>query len=374
MDRDLIIGDTEERKLESQQMIREIWRDVERGDRHNANLLGNIVGIEHQQKLLGDPWPSDGQEIYADPDNPRLSLPQEWFAAPSPLGIACRFEFRFRQLLSLVTEDAKPSATELFLIAGLTNWEGHEKFAETILSLAAINLHGGYLRESKAILVEVLAVVALYFEKMNLQGKNALWALRLLIEYAPEKHEYRFRYVQELRKHTALMERELKARSAEQPNWIELARRMDYFFDVLVDSDQKANRLADELMRRRLSPEQFFKQQTEREKALGLGRQRFQNKQFEVGMRDLGPHLPPPAIRFVLLDDLECLDLWLRLAVNADQRPREFDVRATQLRDLACQYIRQFSFTVVEPEAQHLALELLNVIAPQQRSPQVAAD
>jgi hypothetical protein len=212
--------------------------------------------------------------------------------------------------------------------------------------------------------VEVLETVAVYFEKMKPDGKNAIRALQLLVGYLPERHEYRLRYVQELRKHMVLMERELKARSLQQSDWIALARRMDYLFNVLVDSDQKTGCLADELRRRRLYPEQFLQQQRERLKALDLGQQHFQRKQFDMGLRDLDPYLPPPGIRFVLLDDLECLDLWLRLAVNAQLKPREFDMRAAQLRDLACQYIRQFSFTVVEPEAQHLAAELLNVIAP----------
>jgi hypothetical protein len=374
MERAWIIGETDERKLESHQLIRDIWRDVERGDRHNANLLGNILGIEQQQKLLDDPWPPEGQEIYTDPDNPKLSLPQEWFAAPLLVGVACRFEFRFLQLLSLVTENTNPSSMELLLIAGLTNWGEQERFGETVLNFAAINLRRGYLGESKSLLVEALAAVAVYFEKMKPDGKNALRALQLLIGYVPERLEYRLRYVQELRKHMVLMERELKTRSVEQTNWIELARRMDYLFDILVDSDQKTSRLADELRRRRLSPEQFLQQQKEREKALGLGRLRFQSRQFDVGLRDLAPQLPPPGIRFILLDDLECLDLWLRLAVNAEPRPREFAVRAAQLRDLACQYIRQFSVTVVEPEAQHLAVELLNAIAPQIQSAQAAAD
>jgi hypothetical protein len=143
MERAWIIGETEERKLESQQLVRDIWRDVERGDRHNANLLGNILGIEEQQKLLDEPWPAEGHEIYTDPDNPKLSLPKEWFAEPKHVGVACRFEFRFRQLLSLVTENANPSSMELLLLAGLTNWGDQERFGETFLNFAAINLDRG---------------------------------------------------------------------------------------------------------------------------------------------------------------------------------------------------------------------------------------
>jgi hypothetical protein len=374
MERAWIIGQTDERKAESQQLIFEIWRDVERGDRHNANLLGSILGIEEQKKLLDDPWPPEGQEIYVDPNNPKVSLPQEWVAEPSHIDVSCRFEFRFWQLLSLVTENANPSSMELLLLAGLTNWGDQERFGETCLNFAAINLDRGYLRHSKPLVVEVLEAVAVYFEKMRPDGKNAIRALQLLVGYEPEKHENRLRYVQELRKHMVLLERELKARSTDQADWMALARRMDYLFNILVDSDQKIGRLADELNRRRLAPEQFLQQQRERLKALDLAQQHFQRKHFDMALRDLSPYLPPPGIRFILLDDLECLDLWLRSAVIAELRPREFDMRAAQLRDLACQYIRQFSFTVVQPDAQRLAMELLNVIAPQVGSAQAAAD
>ena len=72
--------------------------------------------------------------------------------------------------------------------------------------------------------------------------------------------------------------------------------------------------------------------------------------------------MPPERVNFVFLDDLECLDLWLRCAAHLSPKPTGFTRIAEQLRDNARRYIGQFSLTVTEPEGQKLALELLDAL------------
>jgi len=177
-----------------------------------------------------------------------------------------------------------------------------------------------------------------------------------------------------MRKHTNLLQRELKSRSIDQINWLELVERMDYLFRVLVNADQAAGQLADELRRRGQSVDAFVEEKRRREKALTMGKQRLKTQDFQLGVQELMPHLPPAGIRFVLLSDLQCLDLWLRLAAHLDPKPAEFALRNNQLRELASRYIGQFAVTVGLPDAQHLALELLDAIRIPRDQSAVAAD
>ncbi len=361
MERAWVIGSAEEGRAESRQMIQAIWRDVEDGDRHNANILGSLLRVESELKRLDDPWPPEGQPAHLDSDNPRLSLPESWFAPPVSVKIANVFEFRFRQLIRTISTRAAPSLRELY-IAAAYRWRQEERFGETLLAFAEANARENFLHNWRNLMVEALSAVAFYFENIEPQDETELSALHLLIRYGPEAHEVRVHYIQVLRKHTYLVQRELKSRALQPTDWFELARRMDYLFRVLLDRDRQATQLASEVRSRAPSVEVFMEQTKIRNAALEAARRHLLAGEFALGARELSQYLPPEKIYFVLLDDLECLDLWLRLGAHMDPRPSDFGKHAGNLRDLACRYIGQFSLTVREPEAQHLALELLDSI------------
>ena len=122
----------------SHKMIRAVWREVHRDDWICANLLASLLAIEHQQDLLLKPWPpSPDIPIYADPDNPDLSLPAEWFGDEEPLELRNRFEFRLRQLMS-ITSPVKHPSLRLLHVHAITAWRRRSKFAETCMQFAAL--------------------------------------------------------------------------------------------------------------------------------------------------------------------------------------------------------------------------------------------
>jgi hypothetical protein len=363
MERAWIVESTEEGKDESRRMFRAIWRDVRDGDFYNPNLLMNLVEAERAENRLGEPWANEARSIHIDPDNPRLSLPAKWFVPPKSVTIANVFEFRFRQLLRMATRSVTPSRKELFT-AALSDWPPHiDKFGHTVLKFASVEVEGGhYLRDSRPLMVQALLAVADHFDTVDPDDENELEALRLLVLFEPKRKEYEFFYFQVLYKHMDLWQRELESRSLNEDDWLELARRMDYLFQVLVDSDKQATKQESELRRRGQSQESFRELQEQRKRALEVGRRLLRVSEFNIGLQELQSYLPPETVQFVFLDDLEWLDLWLKIAAHIDPRPTEFGARAKQLRDLACRYVGQFSLTVLEPEAQHLVLELLSTI------------
>jgi hypothetical protein len=338
------------------QLIHEIWQEIEPGDRHNANLLGNLLRIEEEEKGLDGAWPTLGISAHVDPENSRLSLPEEWFYPSHEIEVANKFEFRFRQLVRMISRSANPGEQELMFAASL-EWFGQEKFPEIVLTFGAIDFARAYSRTTKPLLIRTLKGVGYYFRTLDPDGENELKCLRLLIQYEPRYHEVA--YVRVLRKQTALLLHETRSRASGHADWLELARRADYLFGVLVDSDLANQRIASELQRTGQPSTAFVEGQQQRAQVLRDAYGHLRAQQFDMGAHELARHLPEQKIRYVLLDQLECLEVWLRCAAHLDPRPNEFDKRAGQLRDLARQYIGQFSVTVAEPEAQKLAVTLL---------------
>jgi hypothetical protein len=72
----------------------------------------------------------------------------------------------------------------------------------------------------------------------------------------------------------------------------------------------------------------------ERQKrVLEAGRRHLQAGELSQGLNEVQPLLPPAKSAFVFMDDLECLDLWLRFAVQVSPRPADYEARVAQLHD-----------------------------------------
>lgn len=349
-------------------LIMEAWRELEPDEYHNPNLLASLVDLEKLNGSLNDPWPPDGSPPFADPDNPRLSLPESWFSGDAPLEIANRFEFRFRQLVRMVTVRPQPSFGE-FILNLKTLWPRLDKFGDAVIELARIAQAGDYLKTTKPLMLKALQTATRFFSEVEPDDDHEIACLRLILRFEPNSSQTIILYVRVLRKHVEMMKRELAVRTPAQTDWLELARRADYLFSVLVDSNRLSHEIGEELFKRGISPEMIPPFSANRRQALAAARERFAAGNFEAVAAELEPHLPPKNAQFILVYDLEALDLWLRSAVRFAAQTPLFSERAAQFRDFALRYIGQYSRTASQAEAQHLALEFLDAIGEMTRVP-----
>src|SRR5262249_53684656 len=215
-----------------------------------------LVNVEREEGLLGNPWPEPEALPHIDSANDEFSLPETWFQGPEPLRLKNRYEFRFVQLVHLVSRGWQPSAMEL-RVAAMFTWHGYERFAETALILAGIGLQHPYVTSIRETIIVLLEEVAFYFEKADPNQQLEIRSCQILMQYSPGVPEYRVKYEEVLKKHKELLKREMRAMSLERTQWFRIASRMEYYLSLLVDSEMKARRIAQWLDRSGTSFEEF---------------------------------------------------------------------------------------------------------------------
>jgi hypothetical protein len=340
---------------EHAQLVREIWRMMRRGDESLALILVSLVGLEAKEGLLQSSWPPHpGAALETDPDNAELSLPKGWLAGDR---IESRIEFRIHQLLSLLPGGAPPDSGPLRIVAA-SRWLGVKQFAESWLRVAELAYKQELAFTTRGLMSRVLEAVAYYFAEVEKVDSKELDSLRLLMAYAPDPSRYRDRYTAALVEYENLLKRELLVQVAsEQPDWKALAERVNEYLGTLVDHDLLAQRLAASLDEDAF--QELSRQQSQKHAALERARLAYGSGSIDACRQLLRPVLPAQGLRWVFLEDIFVLDLWLRCHAAQPGDEQDFTERADQLRQLALRFIRQFSNTISEPHIQRLVLELL---------------
>jgi hypothetical protein len=321
-------------------LVQELWRKMRRSDSDCVIVLRSLVNIEHKKRWLEDPWPPEpGGAVRDDPDNPELSLED----SPA-LDVRTRYEFRFRQLLSLGGVASM----------GLS-------FGQTALDFAEMGTQLSLRWELKLLVVELLLSVWFFFAEIQEVETDELRALKLLILYAPEQLIFRERYAVALVRHQHLLKRELAVREGgEQVDWLALARHVDSYLSVLIDESMREEWIRT-VLQSAGAGDPFFPQELEKQaEALRLARVALENGDPTGSARLLAPVLPSDQPVWVFLTQLQVVDLWLRAQIRA-AASEEFLRRSRQLRQLAIRFIRQFAGTIPDEQVQQLAFELVEM-------------
>jgi len=345
------------------QLMREIWKDLEPGCQHNANVLGCIIDIEDGEKTLGDPWPSSADSpALADRDNPQFSLPEEWFQGQNPLRVRNRFDYRLRQLLKLVSDDLRPNVLSLELLGTYSEWNGQEHFGETVLSVATIEANKCYLGNHKELLLTMLESLALWFHDKCYIEKE-IEAYRLLTQFRSTEDRFRLAYGDALLRHEEFVQRELRVRAVENSDWLGVAERLTYYFSVLVDETLAETKMAEKVGRSRRSAEDFERFVAGLKTSLPRARKHFRRKEYSESQFELEDLISLPSPNWVLLQELEAVDLWLRSTAALGQADTsKFNQHAALLRERTLQYVAQFPLTIPELQIQQLAVQFLDTL------------
>lgn len=346
------------------QLICELWTEVQRADRFCVLVLDSIVTLERSDSLLEGAWPPPGCELMSDPDNPAMSLPEEWAGARLEALLKQRFDFRFLQLLSLLPVPEVPQARDLLFLASL-DWTGRgSEFASAGLRLARL---GGRLPlelEIKRLMIAFLESLRLYFRQVHEVDQDELQTLRLLMYYTGDSDAHRFDYVRVLYESENLIEREVGLRTGLAIDWLAMAQKVEELLGFLVEP-AAALRLHDLAFQPLgVSLEDLAKTRSARAVTLTDAQSLFERADFANAVQAVEKVLPTAeGCRWVFLDDLRLLDLWLRGAralgtVVAEEIVR----RATDLRTLTLRFVRQFSSLFPEEQLQHVTLRLAHAI------------
>ena len=366
--------------------ILDIWRQLKPEDESCAIVLGSLLIVE--TKHLDEPWPVMPQApIHLDPENGYLSLPLKWFEGPSSIGVEIRFEFRFYQLLNLVSfvtrwePNASPSELQLMSVlnrpeslfsvqvlqgAASQRWFGVNNFGDTALRFARVGLE--HLpqtnAETKSFMINLLEAVQFYFAEVVQVDRDELETLQLLMRYEPDLQSYRLRYINVLTESRYLLKHELLSRAAaEESNWFAIASQVDDYLGVLVDAVLLSNWIKTGVQQSGISLEELLKSRNRRREILQRAKALFGTGERTACKQLLQPVLSPEPSPWIFLEDLQVLDLWLTCAqssIGAIQN--EINRRAAQLRKATLQFIRQFELVIKEREAQGLATEILKAI------------
>lgn len=363
--------DDQDKVNDYREMIREIWRRLSFADSVTSNVLGSLLRIETAEKLLDKPWPQQDQPVYLDPDNPSLSLPADWFNSELALPVNNRFEFRFRQLLHLVSNEAVPSSRGLY-VAAAGHWWGREKFAEVTLQFVQTALQQGLSPELEPLLLSLLQTVRTYFRQIEGLDRRELETLRLLMNYHAAAGKYRDDYIKVLVEFESLVEREKRVREmSESLHWTSVAR-WAWAHLWLLASDTLIKQY---LMAHHQTIDLFVSRRDQLVQHLNEASRHYQSGQFADCLLKLEKIPFPGPGQFVLIEDIIALDLWLRCKQKSGEtRTEEFNERAAQLRGAVIEYVQQFSAIISEHQVQILALNILSdlkqvetrLLAPQQ--------
>jgi hypothetical protein len=346
-------------------LVRELWCDLEPDCQHNANVLGSLLGIEDDEKLLDDGWPPPGVVINVDPDNQALSLPGEWFQGLGPIKVHNRYEYRFRQLLYMGSKRSNPTRPELIQRAR-DGWMGQEHFGETTLKFAELDLDKGYSTNCRDMLITLLEAVARGFHEEH-NGQQEMASYRCLMKYEPRHDSYRSSYIDVLIQLKELLERELRVLGLEQMDWLRVAERLHHYFSVLVDEDLFRTKVAEEIHESGRTASEFEARQRQLTDVLAKARDHWSRGARKECLDALEPILNFSRVSWVSLAHLEAIDLWLNCARSVHEPPiAKLNDRAALLRSLTLRYIGQFGRTIEDPRAQQLANQLLEMLQGEQ--------
>lgn len=394
----------QERIDDYRRAIYEVWRDIDVNDEDCAIVLGCLADIEHQEKVLGDPWPAPGAPPHEDPDSPGMSLPEEWFAGPFPLRLKNRYEFRLYQLLNTVnymewlerlsrgaelaqlptvlgllhnvlsgalsrpTHDVSTAgpgtlfSSEVLKTVARLHWLGVGRLAEISHAFAAYGLIHSHTAETRAIIVNLLDAARLYFAEVERVDSDELETLRLLIEYEPNSpRNYRLEYARVLIQHKHLLEHEkLSLEAAKTTDWYAVAKRIHKYLHVLVDDELLGSGARLELQTRGLSEQDFYNQRGLRREAMKAAFAKHEAGDLAACLAMLGPALPHDASPWVFIEDLQVLHLWLECAKQSGAASADVAHHEAALRTLARRYIRQFKVVVRDEEVRQLVSGILS--------------
>lgn len=341
------------RQDEYVELVKQLWREMRRSDPDCDIVLRSLVLVEAEEELLDDPWPA--LEL-ADPDNPEMSLPDS-----APLQLENRFEFRLRQLLSLIGAGSRASLPELMLFAQIGLGRG-KSFGETVLLFAELGLALPARSETRQLLINLLQAVWYFFADIVEVETDELRALRLLLQYAPDNLLYHHRYAAAVVKNQHLLKRELAVQEAGEQDWLKVAQRVNHYLAILVDNSLRAEWIAAALEGSGISGDAFMSLLEKRRGSLQRARAALESGDPQQSLLHLAPVLPSEKPPWVFLEDLQVVDLWIRLQVAAGtMAPEEFSQRSRQLRELAVRFVRQFGGTIPDQQVQHLVLDLVTM-------------
>lgn len=346
----------------SDELILALWRDLQRTDEIVALVLGDLVNVELRQRHAADAWapPPGTVSAAADPDNPRLSLPDDWFA-DGPVAIANRFEYRFLQFLSLVHARHDSGASELNFVAE-SRWFGIDSFGEITLDLARADLEFHFLDNHRRAMIRLLECVRYYFAEIDAADKHELAALLCLTIYTPTSSKYQQDYADLVVRHEALFQREFALRRADPQHWLETATRFNHYFKVLVNNDLLAGQVAETIRRSGRSLDEHASLQNALRIALAEAKAREAAGAYEEAMMVLRPHLHGLTHGWVTLEDVEAIDLWLRCSDRVPAASAaEVQRWSQELPRVARAFVTQLGSTVSEPRVQRLTDELLKL-------------
>jgi hypothetical protein len=376
-----IVRSDSNRQAEYYGLMRGIWKDLERGCEHCANVLGCLVTNEDEEGVLDTPWPSSaGIAAMIDPENEQFSLPERWFRGSDALRVINRAQFRFFQMLSLVSDAHDPSVEMLMSLGSRSGWRGQEQFGESVMKIARIELEHGYFNKreteawlheatsGRATLIRLLEAVARAFFA-DADAENQIESYRFLLQFEPENQRFRVAYVRALAKHRQFLDRELRARALERADWLATARRLDYYFNILVDNGMFTKRLAEQIRYSGQSAEAFNSALEQLAKTVPRAKSHFMDGRYKECQAILDPVLNFVPNSWIFILHLEALDLWLRSATRLNQNIHPtpagietYNRRAAQLREMSLRYITQFGLTIDDPIIQQLAVQLFETL------------
>jgi hypothetical protein len=342
-------------------------------------VLGCIISIEFEEGVLNAPWPSYvGNAAPIDSENPHFSLPEKWFVGADALAVENRFQFRFYQMLNLVSATHHPNVETLRVLGGTSGWHGQEHFGESLIRIAQIELENGYLvrpqpkaghLESDTVgqrptLIKLLEAVAGVFSIFG-DLEHQIESYRLLIQFEPSVDRFRAYYIDVLVRHRQFLDRELRARALDRADWLGTARRLEYYFSVLVDKSMLEATLIEQIRRSGQSAEGFHSALEQLAGTVPLAKSHFTAGRDRECLAILDPVLSSVHISWVAILHLEAFDLWLRSAARLNQTAgltpagtETYNRRAAMLREMSLRYITQFGLTIEDPVIQHLAVQL----------------
>jgi hypothetical protein len=383
-------------KEEYRTAVHSIWHDLRSEDEMCANILGTLLDLEDQQKLLAEPWPlKAGEPLHSDPDNGNLSLPAEWFVGESPLHLENRFEFRFYQLLNLVSflkllqanQDSpllrllgsggalleshqlahrnSPQqlfTTEILKLVAYLKWLNLNRFGEIGIQFARYGLYYRTSTQTRQLIINLLEAVRFFFKAVQPLDREELAALKLLMEYIPNSLHYRQEYIRVLCEAKDLMEHELRVRE-QAGGWIAAAYQARNYFEVLVDEELRSKELKAALQRSGQSPQKWEEERGKRQMVLPQAQSMYNSGDYLACKQLLDAILPAESSPWVFFYDLQVLDLWLQCADKLGQHMMEdFNRRAAQLRESTLKFIYQLGLTIRDQQAQSLALDIWKAI------------
>lgn len=349
--------DAQDKVADYRALVRDTWGRLDFADPVASNVLGTLLGIEYEEGVLDKAWPEHDQPAYLDPDNQSFSLPADWFSGEKPLQVRTRFEFRFRQLLRMISAQPEPNIQSLVLAAA-DHWWGREKFGEVIIQFVKIALERQISPELEPVLLNLLQTVRTYYRKIEGLDRRELETLRLLMNYQAAAGKYRDEYIKVLVEFERLVEREKRVHQMMEPlNWASVANWASTHLWLLVD----ATLLQRFLITNHQTLEQWLSRRERLNQLLKEASEQYHSGQITSCLTSLKQFSFAAPGEFVLIDDVLALDLWLKCKqLKGETRTEEFNQRAGQLRGAVIQYVKQLSAIVSEQQVQMLALNILS--------------